>query len=85
MALTISIDSLSATSPKTTCLPSSQLVTTVVIKNWEPLLRGTISKRKGTVAMLNDLRVGTRVSHREETRLVVLQLEVFVGELLTID
>jgi hypothetical protein len=26
-------------SPKTTCLPSSQLVTTVVMKNWEPLLQ----------------------------------------------
>jgi hypothetical protein len=37
--LTILIDSSSATSPKTTCLPSSQLVTTVVMKNWEPLLR----------------------------------------------
>ena len=38
MALTILIDSSSATSPKTTCLPSSQVVTTVVMKNWEPLL-----------------------------------------------
>jgi hypothetical protein len=37
-ALTTFNDSSSATSPKTTCLPSSQLVTTVVMKNWEPLL-----------------------------------------------
>lgn len=36
--LTILNDSSSATSPKTTCLPSSQLVTTVVMKNWEPFL-----------------------------------------------
>ncbi len=38
MDLTILMLSASATSPKTTCLPSSQLVTTVVMKNWEPLL-----------------------------------------------
>jgi hypothetical protein len=38
-ALTTFRDSSSATSPKTTCLPSSQLVTRVVIKNWDPLLR----------------------------------------------
>ena len=38
MALTTFIDSSSATSPKTTCLPSSHSVVTVVIKNWEPLL-----------------------------------------------
>lgn len=37
-ALTTFRDWASATSPKTTCLPSSQLVTTVVMKNWEPLL-----------------------------------------------
>lgn len=30
--------SSSGTSPKTTCLPSNQEVTTVVTKNWEPLL-----------------------------------------------
>ena len=38
MALTIFIESASATSPKTTCFPSSQPVTTVVMKNWDPLL-----------------------------------------------
>ena len=32
----------SGTRPKTTCLPSSHEVTTVVTKNWEPLLRGSI-------------------------------------------
>jgi len=38
MALTIFKLCSSATSPKTTCLPSSQLVAMVVMKNWEPLL-----------------------------------------------
>lgn len=33
IALTTLSDSLSATSPKTTCFPSSQEVTTVVMKN----------------------------------------------------
>lgn len=39
MDLTTEMDSVSATSPKTTWRPSSQEVTTVVMKNWEPLLR----------------------------------------------
>lgn len=43
MAFTIRRDFWSATSPKTTCLPSSQLVTTVVMKNWDPLLQGRVS------------------------------------------
>jgi hypothetical protein len=38
MALTISIDFLPTTSPNTTCLPFSQEVTAVVMKNWEPFL-----------------------------------------------
>lgn len=38
ISLTIWKEASSATSPKTTCLPSSQEVTTVVMKNWEPLL-----------------------------------------------
>lgn len=40
MALTTRMDSTSpsGTWPKTTCLPSSHEVTTVVMKNWEPLL-----------------------------------------------
>jgi hypothetical protein len=37
--LTTLLDSSSATSPNTTCLPSSQEVTTVVMKNWEPFLQ----------------------------------------------
>lgn len=37
-AFTTRIDSLSATSPKTTWRPSSHEVATVVMKNWEPLL-----------------------------------------------
>lgn len=40
ISFTTCIDSASATSPKTTCLPSSHEVTTVVMKNWEPLLQG---------------------------------------------
>jgi len=38
--------SLSSTSPKTTCLPSSQEVTTVVRKNWEPLLKTGQHRRR---------------------------------------
>jgi|RhiMetStandDraft_4_1073278.scaffolds.fasta_scaffold2605808_1 hypothetical protein len=40
MERTTFIDSTSpaGTRPKTTCLPSSHEVTTVVTKNWEPLL-----------------------------------------------
>lgn len=40
MPLTVLYDSVSpsGTWPKTTCLPSSQEVTTVVTKNWDPLL-----------------------------------------------
>lgn len=40
MARTTFIDAVSsfATPPKTTCLPSSHEVTTVVTKNWDPLL-----------------------------------------------
>ena len=41
ISLTTFMDSASATSPKTTCLPSSHEVTTVVMKNWEPLLERT--------------------------------------------
>lgn len=45
-ALTTSRDSWSATSPKTTWRPLSQEVTTVVTKNWEPLL-SWVSKLAG--------------------------------------
>lgn len=37
-AATMAMDSWSATSPKTTWRPFNQEVTTVVMKNWEPLL-----------------------------------------------
>ena len=43
MDLTTETDSASATSPKTTWRPSSQEVTTVVMKNWEPLLGRSVS------------------------------------------
>ena len=45
ISLTTFMDSASATSPKTTCLPSSQEVTTVVMKNWEPLLQMLLAAR----------------------------------------
>ncbi len=38
IALTTFIEFASATSPKTTCLPSSQSVLAVVMKNCDPLL-----------------------------------------------
>lgn len=67
MAFTMWRDSSSATSPKTTCLPSSQLVTTVVMKNWDPLLEGrgmrfSICDLDGMVVG-NNLRVGACVGH----------------------
>lgn len=34
---------------------------------------------------MHDVRVGAGVGHGQQTRLGVLQLEVLVGELLTID
>lgn len=40
-------DSWSATSPKTTWRPLSQEVTTVVMKNWEPLLGKSVSAWEG--------------------------------------
>jgi hypothetical protein len=87
--LTIFMDSLSATLPKTTWRPSSQEVTTVVMKNWEPLLQETkVSARLVQGANGGNgrgLRVGTGVGHRKKAGLVVLQLEVLIGELLAVD
>ena len=34
---------------------------------------------------INNLRVGSSVSHGQQTGLVVLQLEVLIGELLAVD
>jgi len=56
MARTTRYDSTSpsGTSPKTTCLPSSQLVTTVVMKNCEPLVFGpafAIERRKALLCI----------------------------------
>lgn len=83
-AMTRSSDDWSATSPKTTWRPLSHEVTTVVTKNCEPLLMGC------QLCVLHDTgrwysRVGTSVGHGQQTRLVVLQLEVLIGELLTVD
>jgi len=61
-------------------------VTTVVMKNWEPLLfdirlADVLDRRWMGV----DIRVGAGVGHREHERLLVGELEVLVGELLTVD
>jgi hypothetical protein len=84
-ALTILYDSVSpsGTWPKTTCLPSSHEVTTVVTKNWEPLLQ-LVSGGRGSTR-LQGLRVGSGVGHGQEEGLVVPQLEVLVTELLAVD
>jgi hypothetical protein len=55
----------------------------VVTKNWEPLL-WCVSYRHYT-RHLGDVRVGASVGHGQEEGTVVLELEVLVGELLTID
>lgn len=66
------------TSPKTVCLPSSQGVGTVVMKNWEPLvLRDQFRYEEETRRVL----LGPGVGHAEEEGLVVLELKVLVGEL----
>jgi len=82
--LTMRIDSWSATSPKTTCLLSSQEVTTVVMKNWEPLLRGALECCEAEM-MAGSLRVGSGVGHGQEEGLLVLLGEVLVGKLLAVD
>ena len=86
-ALTMSIDSLSATSPKTTWRPFNQEVTTVVTKNWEPLLWERVRMRRDVVEqrVSVNVRVGASVGHGQQTRLVVLQLEVLIAELLAVD
>ena len=66
----------SLTSPKTVCLPSSQGVSTVVMKNCEPLVLDQ-SADDGD----NHDSLGARVGHAQEEGLVVLELEVLVGEL----
>lgn len=85
IALTTFIESSPTTSPKTTCLPSSQLVTTVVMKNWEPFLDEMVSIRQHRVGTTRSVRVGSSVGHGEHARLDVLQLEVLVREFLAVD
>src|SRR3981189_2366544 len=69
MDLTTANDWSSATSPKTTCLPSSQLVTTVVTKNWEPLLWEQRSVVMDELRGGSSLRVRAGVGHGEESSL----------------
>jgi hypothetical protein len=54
----------------------------VVMKNCDPLLCYVSDVRLRTV---RNERVGARVGHGEEEGLGVLQLEVLVGELVTVD
>lgn len=84
IAFTTLIDSLSRTLPKTTCFPSSQLVTTVVMKNWDPLLMANISSDVGIV-MLGNPRIRTSISHGENTGFGVLEFEGLVGEFLAVN
>jgi hypothetical protein len=55
----------------------------VVTKNWEPLLERIsvmyMLEREGSV------RVGAGVGHGQEEGGLMLQLEVLIGELLTVD
>lgn len=76
-----------STSPKTTWRPFNQEVTTVVMKNWEPLLfESPISQSVASRCLIEvDLRVGAGIGHGQQTGTVVLQLEVLIGELLTVD
>lgn len=85
MALTMSIPS--TTSPKTTCLPSNHEVTTVVMKNWDPLVLGPAlaeERSPGLVCLSLKLR-------EERTRSASLPLvqggsdSLLVGELLSVD
>ena len=55
----------STTSPKTTCLPSSHEVTTVVMKNWDPLVLGPAladERSPGLVCLSLKLRKESQVS-----------------------
>ena len=85
MARTTLYDSTSpsGTPPNTTCLPSSHEVTTVVMKNCEPLLQPVSFNL--VYESVDDVRVGTGGGHGEEEGLVVLELEVLVAELLAVD
>ena len=59
-------------------------MTTVVTKNWEPLLYDHVSKRTRKDWEM-DIRVGSSVGHGEEEWLVVGELEVLIGKLLAVD
>lgn len=83
--LTILMDSWSATSPKTTCLPSNHAVSTVVMKNWEPLLNDKVSKYILGSGGSKSVRVRSSIGHRKKTWLGVLDLEVLIRELIAPD
>jgi hypothetical protein len=96
--LTTLKDSSSATSPKTTWRLSSQLVVTVVMKNWEPLLQSKQCQSKSgdtrnpkqprqTSALQKGahVRIRSSIGHGQQTGAAVLLGEVLVGELLTVD
>ena len=48
------------------------------VSTWSSILKKGVERGK-------NVRVRTSVGHGEETRLVVIELEVLVGELLTVD
>ena len=75
----------SSTQPNTTCLPSSQGVTTVVMKNCEPLVFGPafawqshVRQTRVRRAHSSEHAVGVCAHHRQQARDVVLQLEVLI-------
>lgn len=83
-------DLLVRTCPKTTCLPSRCGVGTVVMKNWEPLVpvyKSPVSSipinRKDFV--LVNVITGSSIRHRQQKRLLMLQVEILILELRPIN
>ena len=72
MAFTTFMDSSSLTLPKTTCLPSSQLVAIVVMKNCEPLLVEQLARVHPRDMSCRNRRVDTGVGHGQLPRLFML-------------
>jgi len=68
----------STTSPKTTCLPSSQLVTTVVMKNYPHAVSMDYTGNNQWGTYLRAIRVGPSICHGKETWLGMPKLEVLI-------
>ena len=71
--------------PKTTCLPFSQLVSTVVMKNWEPFLGKLHVRKAHSNGSRSSSRVRAGIGHRKHEWELVLVLEVLICELFTVD